>query len=279
MEKTFDISKHMKADLLEGLILSGDETVAVLEDDFIVNRKLPEADRVTLVSLGGIGYAGELYSLVGDGMLDVVVVGDVEAAPGPQTCIEALALADRGKGVLFVVPEKHEEQLTAGFVMKQVEKLGLNVAKIDVNCDDWLKFVLQIKFIGAATSEGKNLVELAEFAQKITKNVTVADIEKITEESVVEAIDKITSVLTLKHGDKVVLGVEGNGCIGMSEEFVLFRQCHELIDDKGIEIVASSVGKMATFNEKNGVDIFAIGVDEEMLALWNKSCNTLRRRM
>ncbi len=58
---------------------------------------------MTIVTLGGTGHEPALSGFVGDGMLDIAVAGDVFAAPNPQSCFEAIRLADRGKGVLFLV--------------------------------------------------------------------------------------------------------------------------------------------------------------------------------
>lgn len=55
-------------------------------------------------------------------MADIAVCGDIFAAPGPDSCVEALKLADKGKGVLFVVLNHAGDMLTANLTMKAAKK-------------------------------------------------------------------------------------------------------------------------------------------------------------
>lgn len=150
----------------------------------IVNKKLKDADRVTIVTLGGTGHEPAISGFVGEGMVDISVPGDIFAAPGPQQCFEAIKMADKGKGVLFVVLNHAGDMLTANLTMKMVKKAGLNVIKVvtqdDVanapreNADDRRGLVGCVplyKIAGAAAAEGKSLEEVAEIAQKFADNM------------------------------------------------------------------------------------------------------------
>lgn len=55
-----------------------------------------------------------ISGFVGEGMVDISVVGDVFAAPGPQACVDAIRMADKGKGVLYL-KEKNIE-IVANYV-------------------------------------------------------------------------------------------------------------------------------------------------------------------
>ena len=70
------------------------------EENMIINNALEGADRVTIVTQGGSGHEPAISGFVGEGMVDISVVGDIFAAPGPQACVDAIKLADKGKGVL-----------------------------------------------------------------------------------------------------------------------------------------------------------------------------------
>jgi dihydroxyacetone kinase-like protein len=117
-------------------------------------------------------------------MLDVSVVGDIFAAPGPQACVDAIKLADKGRGVLYVVLNHAGDMLTGNLTMKQVEKEGLHVIKVvtqeDVanapreNSDDrrgLVGCVPTYKIAGAAAAEGKSLEEVAAVAQRFVDNM------------------------------------------------------------------------------------------------------------
>ena len=109
---------------------------------------------------------------------------DVFAAPGPQACLDAIKLADKGKGVLYIVLNHAGDMLTGNLTMKKCAKEGLNVVKVvtqeDIanaprsNADDRRGLVGCIptyKIAGAAAAEGKSLEEVAAIAQRFADNM------------------------------------------------------------------------------------------------------------
>ena len=184
MQKFINNPDTLTTEMLEGLALAHSELVSLELGKLVVNRKLAEADRVTIVALGGSGYEPALSGFVGEGMLDIAVVGDVFAAPGPQACIEAIKLADKGKGVLLVVLNHAGDILASNLAVKQAEKLGINVAKIVVQDDianapreeaqnrrGMVGAVPLLKIAGAAALAGKSLEEVATIAQGFADNM------------------------------------------------------------------------------------------------------------
>lgn len=184
MKKFINQPEDLAREVLEGLELSNSGLIRVTDSNLVINKKLEEEDRVTIVTLGGAGHEPALSGFVGDGMLDIAVVGDVFAAPGPNSCLEAIKMADKGKGVLFVVLNHAGDMLTGNLVMKQVKKEGLNVRKVvtqeDIanapreNSDDRRGLVGCIplyKIAAGAAKEGKSLDEVAEIAQKFADNM------------------------------------------------------------------------------------------------------------
>ena len=184
MQKFINTPDTLTTEMLQGLALAHSELVSLELGKLVVNKKLAEADRVTVVALGGSGYEPALSGFVGEGMLDIAVVGDVFAAPGPQACIEAIQLADKGKGVLLVVLNHAGDILASNLAMKQAEKLGINVAKIVVQDDianapreeaqnrrGMVGAVPLLKIAGAAALAGKSLEEVATIAQGFADNM------------------------------------------------------------------------------------------------------------
>ena len=185
MKKFINDPSNLTQELLEGLALSNQNIIELTEGTrLVVNKKLKDADRVTIVTLGGTGHEPAISGFVGEGMVDISVPGDIFAAPGPQPCFEAIKMADKGKGVLFVVLNHAGDMLTANLTMKMVKKAGLNVIKIvtqdDVanapreNADDRRGLVGCVplyKIAGAAAAEGKSLEEVAAIAQKFADNM------------------------------------------------------------------------------------------------------------
>ena len=184
MQKFINNPDTLTTEMLQGLALAHSELVSLELGRLVVNKKLAEADRVTVVALGGSGYEPALSGFVGEGMLDIAVVGDVFAAPGPQACIEAIQLADKGKGVLLVVLNHAGDILASNLAMKQAEKLGINVAKIVVQDDianapreeaqnrrGMVGAVPLVKIAGAAALADKSLEEVATIAQGFADNM------------------------------------------------------------------------------------------------------------
>lgn len=185
MKKFINDPSNLTQELLEGLALSNQDIIELTEGTrLVVNKKLKDADRVTIVTLGGTGHEPAISGFVGEGMVDISVPGDIFAAPGPQPCFEAIKMADKGKGVLFVVLNHAGDMLTANLTMKMVKKAGLNVVKVvtqdDVanapreNADDRRGLVGCVplyKIAGAAAAEGKSLEEVAAIAQKFADNM------------------------------------------------------------------------------------------------------------
>ena len=184
MKKFINDPENLTSELLEGLALSNPDIVSLEDGNLVVNKKLKDADRVTIVTLGGTGHEPAISGFVGEGMIDISVAGNIFAAPGPQSCVEAIKMADKGHGVLFVVLNHAGDMLTGNLTMKQVKKLGIKVAKVvtqeDVanaprsNADDRRGLVGCIplyKIAGAAAAQGKSLEEVAEIAQRFADNM------------------------------------------------------------------------------------------------------------
>lgn len=184
MKKFINDQANLTPELLEGFALANKDLVELKENNTVVNKKLAEADRVTIVTQGGAGHEPAISGFVGEGMVDISVVGDIFAAPGPQACIDAIKMADKGKGVLYIVLNHAGDMLTGNLTMKQAKKEGLHVVKVvtqeDVanapreNAEDrrgLVGCVPTYKIAGAAAAEGKSLEEVAEIAQRFADNM------------------------------------------------------------------------------------------------------------
>lgn len=184
MKKFINDPANLTSELLEGFAAANRDLVDLKPHNLVVNKQLAGADRVTIVTLGGAGHEPALSGFVGEGMVDISVVGDIFAAPGPQACLEAIRLADKGKGVLFVVLNHAGDMLTGNLTMKTAAKEGLHVVKVvtqeDVanapreNSDDRRGLVGCIptyKIAGAAAAQGKSLEEVCQIAQRFANNM------------------------------------------------------------------------------------------------------------
>lgn len=122
MKKFINDPSNLTKELLEGLALANADVLEYVDGKMIVNKKLKDANRVTIVTLGGTGHEPAISGFVGEGMVDISVPGDIFAAPGPQACLEAIKMAEKGHGVLFVVLNHAGDMLTGNLTMKAAKK-------------------------------------------------------------------------------------------------------------------------------------------------------------
>lgn len=185
MKKFINNPENLRQELLEGLALANPDIVEMGKDGLIINKQLKDADRVTIVSLGGTGHEPAISGFVGEGILDISVPGNIFAAPGPQLCLDALKLADKGKGILFVVLNHAGDMLSGNMTMKMAEKAGLTVKKLvtqeDIsnaprsNADDrrGLGGCFPVyKIAGAAAAQGYDLDQVYAVASRFADNMS-----------------------------------------------------------------------------------------------------------
>ena len=183
MKKFINDPENLTPELLEGFAAAHSDLVTLGDQRMVINNKLADADRVTIVTQGGSGHEPAISGFVGEGMVDISVVGDVFAAPGPQACVDAIKMADKGKGVLYIVLNHAGDMLTGNMTMKKCAKEGLNVIKVvtqeDIanaprsNSDDRRGLVgcIPTYKIAGAAAEGKSLEEVAAIAQRFADNM------------------------------------------------------------------------------------------------------------
>lgn len=184
MKKFLNKSEDIMTECLRGLELAHSDLLSIEGNQMVVSKKLADADRVTVVSLGGGGHEPALEGFVGEGMADIVVVGDVFAAPNAKAVVEACKLADKGKGVILVVFNHAGDMLTAKKTLKECSKLGLDVRQVtcqdDINtaprdqADDRRGLVggiAMFKIAGSAAAAGKSIDEVQAITQKFSEQI------------------------------------------------------------------------------------------------------------
>jgi phosphoenolpyruvate---glycerone phosphotransferase subunit DhaK len=184
MKKFINNPEEVVSELLQGYVLAYPNKVKLAGDNLVV-RTVPKAwGKVGIVTLGGSGHEPGLSGFVGEGMLDVSVPGEIFAAPGPPRCLQALRIADRGAGVLFIVLNHAGDVLTANLTMQMAQKEGLNVKMIltheDISSGPREKpeerrglvgFLPVYKIAGAAAERGLNLDEVLTIADRLERNM------------------------------------------------------------------------------------------------------------
>ena len=90
MKKFINDPENLTSELLEGLALSNPDIVSLEDGNLVVNKKLKDADRVTIVTLGGTGHEPAISGFVGEGMIDISVAGIFLQPPARSPALKPL---------------------------------------------------------------------------------------------------------------------------------------------------------------------------------------------
>ena len=67
MKKFINEPENLTEELLEGLAMANGDYLTVEKNHMVINKKLDEADRVTIVTMGGSGHEPCCSGFVGEG--------------------------------------------------------------------------------------------------------------------------------------------------------------------------------------------------------------------
>ncbi len=180
MKKLINAPDALVQEALEGFALAHNGKVALAGSNLVVRSNRKSADKVALVTLGGSGHEPALSGFVGEGMLDISVPGEIFAAPGPPRVLEALRLAKRDAGILFVVLNHAGDVLSAKVAMDLAAKEGILLRRVLTHEDisggprsqpddrrGLAGCLPVIKVAGAAAEQGRSLEECAAIAERM----------------------------------------------------------------------------------------------------------------
>ena len=220
MKKFINDPVNLTSELLEGYTMAYSNKVKLVSDKLVCRANEKSKDKVAIVTLGGAGHEPALEGFVGEGMLDVSVVGEIFAAPGPPKVFEALKMMARPAGILFVVLNHAGDVMSANMAMKMAEKEGLNVRMIlthediapgidtpDEDKRGLVGCVPLYKIAGAAAEAGASLDEVYRVAEKFNNSMaTLAVAMKTathpsTGESIFDLADDEMEIGMGQHGE------------------------------------------------------------------------------
>jgi dihydroxyacetone kinase-like protein len=184
MKKLVNDEEKIVQEMLEGYVLSHDDKVLLKgENNNILCRVMGKKNRVGLVIGNGSGHEPCMIDLVGQGLLDVNVVGEIFTAPTPYQLLEALKEADSGQGVLLLVSSHAGDILNAKMTLMLAKLENIKV-RMFVFYDDIASapkgkekerrgtagLFYTLKIVGAACERGYNLDECYSLAEKVRDN-------------------------------------------------------------------------------------------------------------
>ena len=136
-------------------------------------------DRVGVASGGGFGHLPLFTGYVGTGLLDTCAIGNVFEGPGIASCVDAITLADGGRGVLLLYGNYGGDRMNFDMASEMLEEKGIKTATV-LGTDDIASagpeemekrrgvagIIYAYKAAGAKAEEGARLDEVARVAAK-----------------------------------------------------------------------------------------------------------------
>ena len=184
MKKFINDPKDLTKELLEGFAIAHSDLVTIKSDKIVARVNPKPANKVAVITIGGAGHEPALSGFVGEGMLDYSVVGDIFAAPGPPKVLEALRMANREAGILFIVLNHAGDVMSSNMAAEMADAEGIKYKILlthediapgaDSPAEDRRGLVGCIpvyKVAGAAAEAGKSLEEVYEIASRFNDNM------------------------------------------------------------------------------------------------------------
>ncbi len=190
MKKFINDPDDLTVELLEGLARAYPDKVTLEAEKLVCRTIQKSSDKVALLTLGGAGHEPALEGWVGRGMLDISVVGDIFAAPGPPKVLEAMRLLKRDAGILLVTLNHAGDVMSAEMARQFADEEGILVREVITKeeirptAEEEGRGLggcfIVYKTAGAAAELGWDLDEVYRIAQKTEDNMaTIAVLSEI----------------------------------------------------------------------------------------------------
>lgn len=166
-------------DAIDGLLAARGGALARLDgypDIRVVVRAERDPGKVAIISGGGSGHEPAHAGLVGEGLLDAAVCGDVFASPSADAVLAGILTVSGPAGCLVVVKNYAGDRLNFGLAAERARGLGIAVETVLVADDIALPDAKQPRGIagtlfvhkvaGHAAAAGLPLAEVADRARK-----------------------------------------------------------------------------------------------------------------
>jgi len=191
MKKLLNTPSHYVDDVLAGLVAAHPDMVLDGESGRVVRRASGASPgKVGIASGGGSGHLPLFTGYVGTGLLTTCSIGNVFEGPNLASCMEAIRLADGGKGVLLLFGNYGGDKMNFAMASEMLEDDGI-VCRTVLGTDDVASappeeankrrgvagLIYAYKTAGAAAAAGLELDAVANIAQKTvdyTRTIGVA---------------------------------------------------------------------------------------------------------
>jgi triose/dihydroxyacetone kinase / FAD-AMP lyase (cyclizing) len=183
MKKIINEPDTLVTEMCKGMTIAHPE-LEFLEKYKIMKKKELDGNKVTLISGGGSGHEPAHAGLVGKGMLDAAVCGDVFASPSQIQVYQAIKATANEQGTLLIIKNYSGDIMNFKNAAHLAKEDGIPVEYVKVDDDIAVEdslytvgrrgvagTVLVHKIAGAAAEEGRGLNEVKAVAEKAATNV------------------------------------------------------------------------------------------------------------
>ena len=135
-QKLINRPEDILSEMLDGFAAAHSDLVRRQGDGLVVRARRKAAGRVGLVIGNGSGHEPAMIGLIGEGLFDVNVAGEIFTAPGPERIVEGITAADFGAGVLLCVSHHAGDRLNAELALELCEIEGIANVEMVILYDD-----------------------------------------------------------------------------------------------------------------------------------------------
>ncbi|KFN01394.1 dihydroxyacetone kinase subunit DhaK [Bacillus clarus] len=183
MKKIINKPETLVMEMCNGMVMAHPE-LELLKKYKVIKKKEMNENKVTLISGGGSGHEPAHAGLVGKGMLDAAVCGDVFASPSQIQVYQAIKATASKKGTLLIIKNYSGDIMNFKNGAHLATEDGIEVEYVKVDDDIAVEdslytvgrrgvagVVFVHKIAGAAAEAGMDLVEVKAVAEKAAANV------------------------------------------------------------------------------------------------------------
>lgn len=248
MKKIINKPETLVMEMCNGMVMAHPE-LELLKKYKVIKKKEMNENKVTLISGGGSGHEPAHAGLVGKGMLDAAVCGDVFASPSQIQVYQAIKETASKKGTLLIIKNYSGDIMNFknGAHLATEDGIEVDYVKVDddIAVEDSLYTVgrrgvagviLVHKIAGAAAEAGMDLGAVKAIAEKAAANVRTIGLALTS--CTVPASGSPTFTLA---EDEMEYGVGIHGEPGIKREKTLSadelanRMTNDLIKDLGVK--------------------------------------------
>jgi dihydroxyacetone kinase len=178
LKKLINDPSNVVDEMLEAFSAAHSEIVTLTSARVVARAKRAEG-KVGVAIGGGSGHEPAVLGYVGHGMADVAAVGNIFAAPSPDSIYESLVHADTGRGVVLIYGNYAGDVLNCRLAVARAKGAGMDVRQVFVSDDvasagpeeiekrrGTAGDIIVWKVAGAAAEQGWDLDDVERVARK-----------------------------------------------------------------------------------------------------------------